>query len=238
MFKRLFILIITTLFVVSTVMGQSGKSNQEMSIEESYLQEALELMIIDETTRSNDLDQKYIALEHIANALERGSTNEKLRTNLELLALESTQNQVREGRRLVNNFPGVRRQAAKYLGVVGTKEAKTALIKVCITDNEPMVIQEAVKSLGVIGLNDNDDAVNAIVWATEKFHNSGAPNDILAIAAIDALEKFAQKDQRLNQDAIQLLMKISNGPYVPSVKEKARQALVKVGKYAVQNQNK
>jgi len=235
MFKRFFILIITTLFVVSTVMGQSGKSNQEMSIEESYLQEALELMIIHETTRSNELDQKYIALEHIANALERGSTNEELRTSLEILALESTQNQVREGRRLVNNFPGVRRQAAKYLGVVGTKEAKTALIKVCTTDNEPMVIQEAVKSLGVIGLNDNDDAVNAIIWATDRFHNSGAPNDILAISAIDALEKFAQKDQRLNQDAIQLLMKISTGPYVPSVKEKARQALVKVGKYAVQN---
>jgi len=234
MFKRFFILIITTFFVVSAVMGQSSKSNQEMSIEESYLQEALELMIIDETARSNELDQKYIALEHIANALERGSTNEKLRINLELLALESTQNQVREGRRLVNNFPGVRRQAAKYLGVVGTKEAKTALLKVLTTDNEPMVLQEAVKSLGVIGLNDNDDAVNAIVWATDRFHNSGAPNDILAIATIDALEKFAQKDQRLNQDAIQLLMKISSGPYVPSVKEKARQALVKVGRYAVQ----
>jgi len=239
MFKRFFILIITALFVVSTVAGQSsGKSNQEMSIEESYLQEALELMIIHETTRSNELDQKYIALEHIANALERGSTNEELRTSLEYLSLESTQNQVREGKRLVNNFPGVRRQAAKYLGMVGTKEAKTALIKVITTDNEPMVIQEAIKSLGIIGMNDNDDAVNAIVWATERFHNSGAPNDILAIATIDALEKFAQKDQRITQDAIQLLMKISNGPYVPSVKEKARQALVKVGRYAANNQKK
>jgi HEAT repeat protein len=197
MFKRLFILIITTLFVVSTATGQSGKSNQEMSIEESYLQEALELMIIHETTRSNELDQKYIALEHIANALERGSTNEELRISLEYLSLESTQNQVREGKRLVNNFPGVRRQAAKYLGMVGTKEAKTALIKVITTDNEPMVIQEAVKSLGIIGMNDNDDAVNAIVWATDKFHNSGAPNDILAIAAIDSLEKFAQKTNEL-----------------------------------------
>jgi len=238
MFKRLFILITTALFVVSTVMGQSGKSSQqEMSIEESYLQEALELMIIHETIRSNELDQKYIALEHIANALERGSTNEELRVSLEYLSLESTQNQVREGRRLVNNFPGVRRQAVKYLGVVGTKEAKTALIKVCTTDNEPMVLQEAVKSLGMIGLNDNDDAVNAIIWATEKFHNSGAPNDILAVAAIDSLEKFAQKEQRLDQGAIQLLMKISNGPYVPAVKEKARQALVKVSRYAVQNNN-
>jgi hypothetical protein len=236
MFKRLFILLITALFVVSTVAGQSsGKSSQEMSIEESYLQEALELMIIHETTRSNELDQKYIALEHIANALERGSTNDELRLSLEYLALESTQNQVRQGKRLVNNFPGVRRQAAKYLGQVGTKEAKTALIKICTTDNEPMVLQEAVKSLGTIGLNDNDDAVNVIVWTTEKFHNSGAPNDILAIAAIDSIEKFAQKEQRIDSGAIQLLMKISSGPYVPAVKERARQSLLKVGKYAANN---
>jgi len=234
MFKRFFILMTTALFVVSTVMGQSGKSNQEMSIEESYLQEALELMVIHETTRSNELDQKYIALDHIANALERGSTNEELRLALEYLSLESTQNQVRQGKRLVNNFPSVRRQAVKYLGVVGTKEAKTALIKVCTTDNEPMVLQEAIKSLGTIGLNDNDDAVNAIVWIAEKLHNSTAPDNILAIAAIDALEKFAKKDKRLDSGAVQLLMKISNGPYFTPVKEMARQALINVSRYANQ----
>jgi hypothetical protein len=234
MVKRFFILTITALFVVSTVVAQSG----EMSIEESYLQEAIELMIIHETTRSNELDQKYIALEHIGNALDRGSTNEELRISLEYLSLESTQNQVRQGRRVMNNFPGVRRQAVKYLGQVGTKEAKTALIKVLTTDNEPMVLQEAVKSLGTIGINDNDDSVNAIIWITEKFHNSGAPNDILAIATIDALEKFAQKDQRIDPNAVQLLMKISSGPYVPSVKERARQALIKVGRYAANNQNR
>jgi len=185
-------------------------------------------MIIHETTRSNELDQKYIALEHIANALERGSTNEELRTSLEYLSLESTQNQVREGKRLVNNFPGVRRQAAKYLGMVGTKEAKTALIKVITTDNEPMVIQEAIKSLGIIGMNDNDDAVNAIVWATERFHNSGAPNDILAIATIDAIQKIAKNNNGVREDAFQLLIKIWEGPYSPSVREKARQTLMDI----------
>jgi HEAT repeat protein len=231
MLKRFFILIIMTLFVVSMAVGQSGTSKQEMSIEESYLQEALELMIIHETTRSNSLDQKYIALEHIGNALERGSTNEELRLSLEYLSLESTQNQVRQGRRLVNNFPDVRRQAVKYLGVVGTKEAKNALIKVCTTDNEPMVLQEAIKSLGTIGINDNDDAVNTIIWVAEKLHNN-VPDNILAIATIDALEKFAQKEQRIEPNAIQLLMKISEGPYVIPVKERARQALIKVSRYA------
>lgn len=234
MFKRFFILTITALFVVSAVMGQSGKSSQEMSIEESYLQEALELMIIHETTRSNSRDQKYIALEHIGHALERGSTNEELRIALEYLSLEGTQNQVRQGRMLINNYPDIRRQAVKYLGKVGNKEAKTTLIKVCATDTEPMVLQEAVKSLGTIGLNDNDDAVNAIVWIVEKLHNSAAPNDILAVAAIDSLEKFAQKDQRIEPGAVQLLMKISEGPYITPVRERARQALVKISRYAIQ----
>ena len=239
MLKRFFILVITTLFVVPTVMGQSsGKSKEEMSIEESYLLEYMEMSTIRETTRSNDESQKNIALELIANALDRGSTNEELRTSLEFLSLESTQNQVRQGRRLSNDFPLVRRQAARLLGNVGTKEAKAALIKICTADKEPMVLQEAVKSLSTIGMNDNDDAVNTIVWTVEKFHNNSAPNDILAIAAIDAIEKFAQKDKRITPGAVQLLMKINNGPYMGVVKERAKHALEKVGGYAAQSQKK
>jgi len=238
MLKRFLILIITALFVVSTVVGQSGKSSQEMSIEESYLLEYMEMATIRETTRSNDEAQKSIALELIRNALDRGSTNEELRLSLEYLALESTQNQVRQGRRLSNDFPLVRRDAAKYLGSVGTKEAKAALIKICTADKEPMVLQEAIKSLGTIGINDNDDTVNTIVWTVEKFHNNSAPNDILAIAAIDAIEKFAQKDKRITPGAVQLLMKINTGPYMGVVKERAKHALEKVGGYAAQNNKK
>jgi len=235
MLKRFFILTITALFVVSTVVGQSGKSSQEMSIEESYLLEYMEMATIRETTRSNDESQKFIALELIGNALERGSTNEELRLSLEYLSLESTQNQVRQGRRLSNDFPLVRRVAARYLGNIGTKEAKAALIKICTADKEPMVLQEAIKSLGTIGINDNDDAVNTIVWTVERFHNNSAPNDILAIAAIDAIEKFAQKDKRITPGAVQLLMKINTGPYMGVVKERAKHALEKVGGYAAQN---
>jgi len=234
MLKRFSILIIATLFAVSTAMGQS--SDSEMSIEESYLQEAIELMIIRETSRSDSREQKMLSLEYIGDALQRGSTNEELRTTLEYLSLEGTQNRVTQGRRLMNNFPDVRRQAAKHLGTVGTKEAKDALIRMCTTDNEPMVLQEAIKSLGTIGLNENDDAVNAIVWVVNKFNNGDNPDQLMAIAAIDSLEKISKKYRKVDANTVQLIAKIAEGPYYNAVKDMAKQALVNLRRYAAAQQ--
>jgi len=235
MLKRFSILIITALFAVSTAMGQSDDS--EMSIEESYLQEAIELMIIRETSRSNSREQKMLSLEYIGDALQRGSTNDELRTTLEYLSLEGTQNKVTEGRRLMNNFPDVRRQAAKHLGTVGTKEAKDALIRICTSDNEPMVLQEAIKSMGTIGLNDNDDAVNAIVWVMNKFNSGDNPDQLMAIAAIDTLEKLARKYRKVDANTIQVIARIAEGPYYRAVQDRAKQALVNLRRlFAAQQQ--
>ena len=234
MLKRLSILMIIALFAVSTVMGQS--SDSEMSIEESYLQEAIELMIIRETSRGDSREQKLLALEYIGDALERGSTNEELRTTLEYLSLEGTQNRVTQGGRLMNNYPEVRRQAARYLGTVGTKEAKDALIRVCTSDNEPMVLQEVIKSLGTIGINENDDAVSAIVWVVNKFNSGDNPDQILAIAAIDSLEKLSQKYRKVDAATIQLIARIAEGPYYRAVQDRAKQALVNLRRYAAAQQ--
>ena len=234
MLKRLSILTITALFAVSAAMGQS--SDSEMSIEESYLQEAIELMIIRETSRGDSREQKFLALEYIGNALERGSTNEELRTTLEYLSLEGTQNRVTQGGRQTNIYPDVRRQAARYLGDVGTKEAKDALIRVCTSDNEPMVLQEVIRSLGKIGLNDNDDAVNAIVWVVNKFNSGDNPDHLLAISAIDTLQKLSIKYRRVDANTVQLIAKISEGPYNNAVKEMAKQALVNLRRLAAVQQ--
>ena len=233
-FKRFFTLLITVCFAVSAVMGQSADS--EMSIEESYLQEAIEMMIIRETSRSDSLDQKLLALEHIGTAIERGSTNEEIRTTLEYLSLEGTQNKARMGGRLVNNHPTVRRLAAKYLGDVGTKEAKDILLKICTSDNEPMVLQEAVKSLGTIGINENDDVIHTIVWIMNRDTNSENPDNILAVAAIDTIEKLAMQNKSADPNAIQVIARIMGGAYVTPVKQRARQALVSLGRYAAAQQ--
>jgi hypothetical protein len=225
--KRFFILSILVLFVMSTVMGQS---DSEMSIEESYLQEAIELMIIYETSRSSSREQKMLALEHIKGALDRGSTNEEIRVALEYLSLDGTQNKVMEGRRLTNNHPDVRQQAAKYLGMIETTESKNALIKVCTVENEPMVLQEAVKSLGTICLSDDNDTLNAVVWVVNKNINSGNPDSILAIAALDTMEKLTSKYRQTDLGAIHLVTRMLEAPYPPPVREKARQLLINMRK--------
>ena len=238
MFKHFFVLISAAFFAffaISAVTGQSGSSSrEETSIEESYLQEAIELMIIRETSRSDSMDQKLIALERIGNAIERGSTNEELRTSLEYLALEGTQNRIRQGGRAMNNFPTVRRQAVKYLGTLGTPEAKNALIRVCLADNEPMVLQEAFKSLGDIGLNENNEAASAIVWVATKYNNSTAPDNLLALSALDTLEKLARKDKKIDSESVLFIAKISEGPYALPVRERARQTLVNMWQYTGQ----
>jgi hypothetical protein len=234
--RRFTALIIAAMIVVPVVYGQSSSSDSEMSIEESYLQEAIEMMIIRETARADSWEQKLISLEYIGNALERGSTNDEIRTTLEYLSLEGTTNRVREKGRRANDYPEVRRQAAKYLGTVGTKEAKTALIRICTADIEPMVLQEAIKSLGSIGLSDNDDAVNAIVWVANKFNNTTAPDNLLALAAVDALDKIAAKNKGIKDPgAFQLLIKIAEGPYALPVRERAKQTLVDFRKYTAQS---
>jgi hypothetical protein len=225
MCKRFFIVVITALFAVSVVMGQSG--NSEMSVEESYLQEEIELMIIRETSRLGDRDQKITALDHIDSALKRGSTNEELRTTLEYLSLEGNQNRTMQGGRQMNNYPDVRRLAVRYLGRIESKESKSALIRICDSENEPMVLQEAIRSLGMIGLNDNDDAVNAIVWVADHNLKSNNPDNLIALAAIDALEMLRKKNNTVNTGALQLIVNISSGNYNynSAVKNRAKQAL-------------
>jgi len=226
-FKRLNILVIMAFFTVSIAAAQSS-SGREMSIEETYLQESIEVMIIRETARSENREQKLIALEYIGEAIERGNTNEEIRQTLEFLSREGRRTISRESGRITNNFPDVRRQSAKYLGQIGTEEAKDALIEIIQFENEPMVLQEAIKSLGDIGINNNNEAITSIAWAISKFDNR-KPDNLMAIATIDAFEKIYKKNGGFStnsQEAVQTLIRISENPvYVTPVRERARQLL-------------
>jgi HEAT repeat protein len=243
--KRFSVLFIAALVTVSMAMGQtsnagnqnSSSSNNERSVEESYLQESVELMVIKETSRADSRDQKLVALEYIGDAIERGNTSDDVRVALEYLSMEGVMNKARENGRLVNNFPDVRRQAAKYLGDLGTKEAKDTLIRICVADPEPMVLQEAVKSLGKIGLNDNEETVNAIAWIVTRFDVLN-PDNLLALSAVDAFDKIAAANGGIKDpNAIRVLIRISEGPYIKPVQARAKQVLMDLRKYNAQNQN-
>jgi hypothetical protein len=216
-------MLLAVLIVVPPAMGQA-KSSNEMSVEESYLQQALELMIIKETSRAGDREQKLVALEYIGSAIDRGNADDAIRETLEYLALEGTTNKSNENGRITNNFPDVRRDAARYLGRIATPESKRTLIKIISGDPETMVLQEAVKSLGDIGLNDNNDAIDAIVFIANKINNT-LPDNLLALSAIDAIEKLSPKEGPPPKGVLELLTKIGSGPYNSAVKTKAKLVL-------------
>ncbi|MDR2942595.1 MAG: HEAT repeat domain-containing protein [Treponema sp.] len=227
--KRFSVIVITGIIAVSALSAQAKE--KEMTVEESYLQESIQLMIIRETARAESREQKIIALEYIKDAIDHGNTNDEIRQTLEYLSREGRMTVSRENGRVTNNFPDVRRQAAKYLGQMGTEEAQKSLMEIMRFENEPMVLQEAVKSLGDIGINNNNETVAHIAWIARKFDNTN-PDNLLAIATIDAFEKLAKKNDGLKSpEAIQILARISEGNYVTPVRERARQLLADLRAY-------
>ncbi|GHV60751.1 hypothetical protein AGMMS49587_03160 [Spirochaetia bacterium] len=234
-FKRLSALCVVSIITVSMVTGQSAGSGQEMSVEESYLQESVELMIIREQSRTDSRDQKLVALEYIGDAISRGKTGEEIRAALEYLALEGIVNKTRENGRLLNNFPDIRTKAATQLGTLGTPEARGTLIKVLLADNEPMVLTEAIKSLAKIGINDNEETVNAIAWIATRFDVLN-PDNLIALSAVEAFEKFAAANNGIRDpNVIRVLVRISEGAYIKPVQNRAKDVLAVLRKYSLQS---
>ena len=228
-FKRFSILFVTAVIVISTVTAQQRK---EMTPEESYLQESIEIMIIRETARSYSRDQKLIALEYIGEALNRGSTNDEIRQTLDFLSKEGRRISARENGRLMNNYPDVRRQAVKYLGQIGTEEARKNLIDISTSENEPMVLQEVIKSLGDIGANPNNETVKTISWVFGTMNSSKETDNLVALATIDAFEKIARKNNGISApEVVRTLILISEGPYVTPVRERAKQLIAELRTY-------
>jgi hypothetical protein len=216
---------------------QQDDPDREMSVEESYLQESVELMVIRESSQAGSRDQKMVALNYIGEAIGRGNRGEEIRQALEYLSMEGVMNKARENNRIVNNFPDVRRQAAKYLGDLGTPEARNTLIRIIAADPEPMVLQEAVRSLAKIGINDNEETLNAIAWTFTRFDVTN-PDNLLALSTVDAILTLAEKNGGIKDpNAVRTLIKIADGPYIRPVQEKARYALNELRKYNAQSQN-
>ncbi|MDR2079407.1 MAG: HEAT repeat domain-containing protein, partial [Treponema sp.] len=238
--KRLLWALISLGGVVVMAAGQdSGSagigSERELSVEESYLQESIELMMIREQSRADSRDMKLVALEYIGDAINRGNTGPEVQSALEYLSMEGVLNKTRENGRLVNTYPDVRTKAATYLGELKTPEAKKTLIKMVLADPEPMVLTEAVKSLGKIGLNDNDDTINAISWVVTRFDVLN-PDNLLALSALEAYEKLAEAGGGIKDpNVIRTIIRIAEGPYIKPVQERAKQVLINLRKQAAQN---
>jgi hypothetical protein len=201
---------------------------QEITIEELFLK-SVELQILREKAFSDDYEVKMSALDDLDKKISSGSfsaDNQQVGFVLEYLALEGSGRRIREAGRVVNNFPEVRRRAANMLGRIGTEQAKEALVRVILIDEEPMVKAEAAYGLGSIGKDPDNQVVQALVFAYNK-EDPSKPDNNLGYALCLAVEKLAQKTSGglKNPSAYQLLLKIAQGNYLRTVKTKALQVL-------------
>ena len=227
-FKRFALLGVA--FVVMSTMVMA----RELTVEESYLMESIELMIIREQSRSGSRDLKMVALEYIGDAIERGNRSPELLASLEYLALEGIRIQARESGRLVNNFPDVRVRAATRLGQMGTPEARDVLVSMVLADNEPMVISEAIRSLGIIGIDDNNETSNVISWVVARFDILN-PDNLLALSALEAYERLAAANGGMvSQTTISTILRIAEGNYIRPVRDRARALLADLRGFTTQ----
>jgi HEAT repeat protein len=223
-----FVLCLGPAALVSAQQTASSAPQKEITIEELFLQ-SVEFQILREKAFSGDYDVKMSTLDDLEKKVSDGSykgNDQQIEFVLEYLALEGSARTTREAGRLVNNFPEVRRRAANMLGRVGSEEAKNALIRVLLIDEEPFVKAEAAYGLGMIGKNDNNEVVQALAFTYNR-EDPSKPDNNFGYAMCLAIEKLAMKTSGGIKDptAYQILVKIAQGNYLRTVKTKALQVL-------------
>ncbi|MCD6123315.1 MAG: HEAT repeat domain-containing protein [Spirochaetales bacterium] len=228
------LIIMLSIAVPLTAQNNSKEKNKkELTVEELYLKD-IEFQILKEKAFSNDRDMKLKALNDLEKQINEGSVNKDNREVefvLEYLSMEGIGRKVLENRRLTNYFPEVRRRSCNLLGKIGGEQAKNALIAVLLNDNEPMVKSEAAYALGNIGLNDNNEVVKALLFALNQQDPTRVDNNF-AYAIILSLEKIAKKNNGIKDpSAYRALVKIAQGNYIRTVKNKALHVLDEMRQY-------
>jgi hypothetical protein len=204
----------------------------QKSVEESFLQESLETMVIREQAQAENKDMKLVALQYVKQAIDAGRKNEEVRKSLEYLALENTTVVIRSAGtgRVLNDFPDIRAKACDYLGDFPSVATKDTLVKVALGDREPMVLSAAIRSLGRIGINEGDEVTQVIAFIVNRF-DILYPDNSLAFESLVALERISDKQGGLKDPAaLRAIMKIATGNYIAPVKQKASDLLDKLRK--------
>jgi len=210
--KIIAFLVVLALASVPVVMGQSS--------------ETVEMMLIRENSTSSSRDRNMMALELLEKAAGRGNVTDEMYTAFERLMFSGSSNRAMSGGRVANGFPDVRRETARQLGKVGTQQARNILIKASQSETDPLAMYEIINSLGAINADDNGRTVATIVWVVGRFHRAPAPDNHIAMAAVNSLGLIADRDRNsISREAFLYLYEVEKGPYVPAVKDRAREVI-------------
>ena len=239
-------LVLCTAAQAATAQDKTSKSSApqakggEKTVEEAYLQESAEAMMVKELSRSDDKEGKLLALDYARKSMDAGRKNDDIRNSLQYLALENTEVLVRSAGLgvVTNNFPDVRMKACEYLGEFPSVESKDTLVKVILNSKteDPMVLAEAIRSLGKIGMNDNDEVADAIAYSVNHFANVGMSEDRLAVYTMFAFTDLADKNKIKDMGPVtKTIMNFTKGNYVGPVKKLAMQTLEKLAQYQAKN---
>ncbi len=236
--KRVLIMIAAMgLGAVVSIFGQSTTaatgSGNEKTIEQLYLTNTA-VRVLREEALSNDRDSQLLAISQIRNMIDNGKLPGNAAVTADLLsnlAFDGTVRPVIQDNSVINDFPEVRREACTLLGKVGGESSVDILLRVLATDPEPMVLSEAAYSLGEIGLNPNNEVSQGIADAVLR-QDAVKPDNNFAFASLLAFEKLAKKNNGLkDQNAFRAILRISNGEYIPIVRQKAVQVLDELKNY-------
>lgn len=196
---------------------------EEKSVESEYLDD-VDGSIILSLADADDYDSKLVALQYLQSAIEEGNTSEQVLKALDQLSGEGIKNPSMTKRRVMNNYPEIRRQACLLMAQVPTEHSKNTLLEITIADNEPMVIAAAVKSLGEIGINENDEVVEAIAFANRR-NQVMNPTSSLAWEVLNAFEVLADSTQNKKTMLDTITMISTDYHYVTPVRQKALKLL-------------
>jgi len=172
-----------------------GAQESEQTIEELYLQSAIKTQIIKAEAASPDRDMKMIALTDIALMVDDGTAtdNPEILEVLGNLAGEGITNVVREQGHVQNDFPDVRREAARVLGQLGTEEAAQKLNTILLTDPEPMVMSEAILAISNIAVEDKNSRNRSMAAAIYRQTAVNKDNNF-AYTFLQSIENVATRE--------------------------------------------
>jgi hypothetical protein len=213
--------------------GRDRQAEREMQqkkqIEQAYSPDYTNITLVKEKSRTSDRNLKMDALSIIDDMLAEDKRDEELLSALEYMALEGTLNKAQSNRKISNSYPDVRVKTALCLGDYGGDDAKKILLQMIKYEPETMTLTQTVKALSKIGITERDETpLNTMM----RRFITRYPDHSLAIAFLDAYQKYVEEGGKVNFTSRELIYSISQGHYRTPVKDKAKHLLEQIQVYA------